>query len=261
MDNGLVGTAMGYDTGMIQNDGTLNPSFAARFNTPRPTQDVKKTPQKPIPAIAANPAQKTQQAAPKISGLSLNDAVSELWTACLNTDDDIPMYQAFAKVQTARLAQRGGLPMTTSTTISAPPAAGSKRSLSAVAKEKPPKLTKEEAEPQRQQLFETVVSILKAEPSQSSFLCKLANDNTVKTLKTGAVFQFKKWLDLFPTVFYIAPVQEGSPQYTVNLLDNGVAAVGMDATMDAPGKRNEFGKRRKLQLKEKNELALSKETF
>jgi len=96
MPDGLVGTSMGYDTGMIQSDGKLNPLYHSNFSLltdPLDEQEVIEV----------------QEAKP----LDLMDAADQLWQCALNLDNDAEFKAAYKVLEAARKNVRAAEGMAT----------------------------------------------------------------------------------------------------------------------------------------------------
>lgn len=112
---GLVGTAEGYKTGLIKEDGTLDPSAipqdAKAIPLPPPSPMAPAPPQIEIHAKSPpilpptsigipNPAMTANLTPPQRK--LLHDAVNQMWSAGTNLEEDGPLYLAFSNLQAVR---------------------------------------------------------------------------------------------------------------------------------------------------------------
>jgi len=203
MPNGLVGTAMGYDTGMIREDGTLDPAFESTF-----TASAKPVPEQKTTTDVLKPGKK----------IDLSEAADELWRACINLEDDAGLYGAFQKVQASRAQIRGDSGLN----ISLDP---SKIAQSLVGTavdadfDKTVKLSESDILHRRQQILARCFEILKMAPGKSLMLSVLVGDTAIRELKKGAVSKFLHWMQEFPANFAVTPEADGS-QYKVTLISD-----------------------------------------
>jgi len=226
MTNGLVGTAMGYETGMIRENGTLDPAYASTFTTfVEETVDVSK---QSYPEKEAERAALEMELPPVEAGnekVELNTAAHELWRASLNPYDETTLFGAFRRVQHCRSAIRGE-------PINAPlgmPSGGkSGARLKTLAAEDvepagPVNLTGEDRENRRLQILTRVLEKLRRAPEHTLLLNVIMQDRTIRDLKKGAVSKMLHWLEDFKSTFQCTPI-EGTPKFLIRLLDPHASA-------------------------------------
>jgi len=182
MPNGLIGTAQGYDTGMILPDGTLNPDYASTFSS-NGKSILRPKAQTPTPVI---PGEK----------VDLTQATNELSNACLYLEDDQACAAAFRQVQVARAQARGeaGLLVDHVNDDS-------------------------EKTQKRQQILTIIFEILNAVPDKTVMLNTITQDARIRELKKGQVPKFLSWLQGFPANFVITP-NEGTSEFRITLLSD-----------------------------------------
>eukprot|EP00397_Hematodinium_sp_SG-2012_P029787 GEMP01031498.1.p1 GENE.GEMP01031498.1~~GEMP01031498.1.p1 ORF type:complete len:316 (+),score=86.48 GEMP01031498.1:52-999(+) len=211
MPNGLVGTAMGYDTGMIREDGSLDPAFASTFaETAAPFEDLSKIKEK--------------------KPVDLTTAADDLWRCALNLDNDAELKAAYKAVEQARQHVRGedGIapPMhPNGAPWSGQPQQNSKKGGPANQKKGGSiggiNLSDQERCTRKEKILHRCVEILTRCPNQTKQMCLLVSDPSIRELKKGAISKFLTFLQDFPKMFKIVNV-EGTPQYNITLLDRQV---------------------------------------
>lgn len=216
MPDGLVGTAMGYDTGMIREDGSLDPAFASTFaETAMPYEGA------PLVVKEAKP-------------LDLTEAADNLWKCALNLDNDADLKAAYKAIETARKHVRGedgiaplhhpngvpwsGLPPPN------PKKAKARAAKGIVVPAGPINLSDTERCTRQEKILHRIVEILTKCPNQTKNMCLLVSDPSIRELKRGAVSKFLAFLQEFPKMFRIVNV-EGTPQYNITLLDRHVPII------------------------------------
>lgn len=224
MPDGLVGTAMGYDTGMIREDGTLDPAFASTFAETAAPYEGGVTPV-------------IKEAKP----LDLTEAADNLWKCALNLEDksEAELKAAYKAIEAARKHVRGedgiaplhhpnGVPWS-----GLPPPNPKK----AKARAKgmgipvgPINLTDQERCTRKEKILHRIVEILTRCPNQTKNMCLLVSDPSIRELKRGAVSKFLSFLQEFPKMFRIVNV-EGTPQYNITLLDRHVPIIKPHGTV------------------------------
>lgn len=249
LPNGLVGTAKGYETGLIKKDGTLDPSYAAKM---APSAPVKRTMSTAIGAKVAGPKAPLGGTAKK----TLTDAVNQMWTAGMNLDDDTAMYLAFSNLQSVRSElkkNRGqpagavtGAPIGSGTkkpvtvakagaVVAAPsvPAVGkgSGKGAPAVNAVRPVistpaatndidgnfNLSAEERQMRKQAIMDRAVQKLQAKSDGTLLLTQIVADEVIKENRKGTISKFLTFFQEFPTVFAIEHVA-GTPQHRITLI-------------------------------------------
>lgn len=192
MPNGLVGTTMGYDTGMIKDDGTLNPAFESMFLT---SGSLCAKPEEEVEAVHKEP-------------VDLADAADDLWRAALNLEDDNGMYNAFAKVQVARSQVRGegslldGLASKIDPKLSKTEKKKRNEDIAAgkIPAPKPEDndnngMSLAERQLRRERIHKRTIEKLMQTPQQSLMLSALVADSVIMELKRGAINKFLAFLD------------------------------------------------------------------
>jgi len=197
MSDGLVGTALGYDTGMIKEDGTLNPLYESNFAPEGDLIDVEE------PEVV-----QLSEAKP----MDLTEAADIVWQASLNLVNDAELKAAFKLLENARKALKEA-----PKPVQNPPRSGKKPG------KKPAALNIGESERahRKMRILYRIVEILERSPGQTKNMCLILSDPTIRELKKGVVSKFLSFLQEFPKMMKITQV-EGIPQYSVTLLDNHV---------------------------------------
>jgi len=204
MADGLVGTAMGYDTGMIEEDGSLSPLYQSNFT------------------IHADPVEEPIiQIVREAKPMDLTDAADLLWRSTLNLGNDADFKAAFKAIETARKHVRsneGLLPPSKQVqqNTNTVPAPRKKANYAG-----PLNIGDCERATRRQHILRRIVDILSQSPNQTKNMCLLVSDPTIRELKKGAVSKFLSFLQEFPRMLKIVQV-EGIPQYNVTLLDSTI---------------------------------------
>eukprot|EP00397_Hematodinium_sp_SG-2012_P029553 GEMP01031236.1.p1 GENE.GEMP01031236.1~~GEMP01031236.1.p1 ORF type:complete len:336 (+),score=86.18 GEMP01031236.1:141-1148(+) len=236
LPNGMVGTAKGYETGLIKEDGTLDSSVGQGKQGKGNGVPTAKSP----PAAKASPL---TGAAKK----TLTDAVNQMWTAGMNMDDDTALYLAFSNLQAVRSElKKGRTPVSTpvSTTTAKNPVTQPKAgvatapaSMMAVKKGKGKgvaavttsaseggqqpqiNLTPYERQQQKQVVMNRCIEKLQVRPDATLLMTQLIADEVIRANKKGAINKFLHFFQEFPTVFQIEPV-ENTPQHKITLLSS-----------------------------------------
>jgi len=235
MSNGLVGTAMGYETGMIRENGTLDPAYASTFTTfVEEVEDIAEKKEAEVAALEI-------ELPPVEAGnekVELNTAAHELWRASLNPNDEVTLFAAFRKVQHCRSAIRGE-PI--NAPLGMPSGAGSKTRLMTLAAEQGESgatavnLSGEEREQRRMAILQKVLDKLRRAPEHTLLLNVIMMDRQIRELKKGAVSKMLHWLEDFKSTFMCTPI-EGTPKFLIRLLDpNASSQTIMDSL--PPSKR------------------------
>lgn len=186
MQNGLIGTSMGYDTGMIRPDGNLDPAYESMFKAK--VGQPPKTLETFLKEEAINN--------PKIEErLDLNEAADELWRACLNLEDDAGLYGAYQKMTTAR--------------------SQAKRELGMEGNQGGKVIEKDQ---RRRRVLQRVIEMLVIAPDRSLNLSIIVQDPQVQELKKGAVSRFLAFLKEYAENFEVIAVENGT-QYKVTLIN------------------------------------------
>jgi len=192
MPHGLVGTAIGYDTGLIQQDGTLDPAFESTFLPNGKSAHV----------AAPHAAPTVYQAIPTNEPIDLAEAASELSRLCYVLEDDDACFKAFQKVRIARQQARGdSRPKSTAASLVTGISAG---------------LTRLE---KRREILTRTFEKLNASPDKSIMMNMISQDQFIRELKNGAVTSFKKWFESFPENFIITAV-EGTTELKITMLSD-----------------------------------------
>lgn len=201
MPNGLIGTAMGYDTGMIRPDGTLDPAFSSSFKDGGSGGKGNVAPKK---APVQNPGRQ------RPNDTNLQSAADNLWRACLDLDDESGFYSAFSQANICRMNLKGShFPYST---------APMNQQIQQGKKTKEPiNFTVEEREQRRQEILETVIDRLSNAENNTMALNKLAQDPKIAPMKKGAISKFMAWIQEFPHLFTTAPIPD-SPQFSITLI-------------------------------------------
>jgi len=225
MPNGLVGTALGFDTGMIKEDGTLEPCYASVFvdNTGNPVG-------------ATNPYMSNRV----LKVVDLTEKADRLWKCALDLDNDNDLKLAYKGVEEARKHIRGENAVAPKQWVDgAVPWSGlpppNPKKVKVRKKKKGPKvavaavpvnlkLTEQERVLRKEKILYRIVEILQRCPNQTKNMCLLVSDPSIKELKKGAISKFLAFLQEFPTMFRIVNV-EGTPQYNVTLMDRHVPII------------------------------------
>jgi len=104
MPDGLVGTAMGYETGMIRDDGTLDPAYASMFHVSKRSVISNMTP------LALPAAQViTREITAGNEKVELHAAAEEVWKASLDLKADAALVSSFHHVLRIRSVLRSGV--------------------------------------------------------------------------------------------------------------------------------------------------------
>jgi len=239
MLNGLVGTAMGYETGMIRENGTLDPAFASTFTT---VEEVKKEEGLPAPSSNKPLLEKTADellaqiepivkpdapiVTPGNEKVELNAAAHELWQSSLDPDDENTLFKCFRRVQQIRAAIKGE-PINPG---NVPGITGSGTKLCKLKTEPETttascalNLSNNERESRRMEILQRVLDKLRRAPDHTLLLNVIMMDRQIRDLKKGAVSKMLHWLDEFKSTFKCTPI-DGTPKFLVRLLDPNASA-------------------------------------
>jgi len=225
MADGLIGTALGYETGMINADGTLNQLYHSNFSMLNEVVDEQEI----IEVREAKP-------------MDLMDAADQLWQCALNLDNDAEFKAAYKVLEAARKNVRAAEGMATPSkslqqnpNVQNPPRSGRHP------RDGGPVIGEDERQTKKMQILHRIVELLERSPGQNKNMCLILMDPTIRELKRGVVSRFLQFLQEFPKLFRIVQV-EGIPQYDITLLDNTVpdlrkphsAAPGKAAPIEIP---------------------------
>jgi len=201
MSDGLVGTAMGYDTGMIQENGILNPACAQNLKGVKSHDTGGK--KKLATGMASNK-----------KGMDLTEAADDLWNACidLSLDNEAGLFAAFSRVQGCRQeARQNPIAQDHIAKIKATQLKGSKKTEGLI------HLNNEEREERRQKTLEKVIELLQQAEGKQMALNLLVGNPLIRDMKKGAISKFMSWLNTFPALFDVTPI-DNSPQFRVTYI-------------------------------------------
>lgn len=231
LSNNLVGTALGYDTGMIREDGTVEPAYLSTFvdSNGDPLDE----------AVPFNPNK-------VLKVIDLVADADRLWKCALDLDNDADLKTAFKICDASRRHIRG------EDTIAPPEYPGgvpwsglpppNPKKLKGLLKGKgkgakglfkagllqiptgPINLSEQERVLRKEKILYRIVEILSRCPNQTKNMCLLVSDPSIKELKKGAISKFLAFLQEFPTMFRIINI-EGTPQYNITLMDRHVPII------------------------------------
>jgi len=207
MSDGLVGTSMGYDTGMIRQDGTLDPSFESLFATAHG---------KTVHEEHSNVVDSVPKPHKKVD---LAEAADQLWRAALNLENDTDLYKSFEKVQIAQAQERGETPLIQPQLEQKKPKKEVKMEIDDGTADDTSNMNLQDAERinRRKQILHRIFEKLRVAPGKQLFLCAIVQDPLIRDLKKGAVSKFLHWLQEFPNNFDVMQIDGGS-QYRITLL-------------------------------------------
>jgi len=210
MSYGLVGTAIGYDTGLIQADGTLDPAFESTF-LPLGKRNYKEYVE-PTMMQAPKRARVESFSQP----IDLAEATAELTRLCYILEDDASCETAFQRVQIARKQKRGeritpkkkSKSAANNNPIPNPHVPGEVYNFS--------HLTREQ---KCIEILNRVFEKLKSSPNNTQMLNAITQDDAIRELKKQAVMSFVNWFKSFPENFLIENVA-GTTEFQITLLSD-----------------------------------------
>lgn len=217
MSYGLVGTAIGYDTGLIQADGTLDPAFESTF-LPLGKHNYKNTFVEPTMGQQAPKRARVESFSQPID---LAEAAAELMRLCYILEDDASCEAAFQRVQIARKQKRGE---------SITPGKKKSKSANSNAPIFNPDVPGEvldfnhlTREQKCIEILNRVFEKLKNSPNQTLMLNMVTQDDAIRELKKSAVMSFVNWFKTFPENFLIENV-DGTTEFQITLLSDVMPA-------------------------------------
>jgi len=222
-EGGYVGTAAGYDSGLIRPDGTLNMELVKANHKsnknlhPGPPKPKNKRPHMMALAPAVAPSQSVAESYSGGSSetqLTLMQTLSEFNLMALYNPDDNGLYQLFAQIQAARhkARQENAFPEVPSMK----PLKGQKTKLMNMGG-----LTPAERDERKAQILRICIEELRKQPTRSLGVHALVQHEQVAQLKRGAIGKFVTFLQDHSDVFEVTQIPD-TPQWNVVLLEQAL---------------------------------------